>query len=449
MELPDRYIIHDIRTAKDLKGITIGGYKRGDVLKAYQNSMINNKLEDSIRWCVELHATGLNAQIWKSLQTIYFKYIHLNNPKLFFYIYKRQKDYEKAIRMYPKKHEIFTRNDQEIRNLYAELTAMISLARKNNIFLQKSLPTINNKSFEKAEIQKRMISKDIENINQYITSSTSTEMKLVYNEIYNNLKLSKGTVDNCIYWFLWLEKVENIKKKKSDIPILISEENWTFTIWQIIMNFEHKIDRKDAIYIRKLEHLYKKKFKINQLSMKKFYIFIAFVIIKSNINWNIMLYQQEYLIIQTNANINKMYGNIISSINSKISDESRVLLLKSYNQLKNSSTVIKKPKKIVKKHLDEDINKVIYTKFPQYKIINKNNFEENNDENKENIMKKEKLISKNMTIRDLMEAKEERKDKKISAFVQFTAYKENIKENIPVMDYFVEDEYKSIDIKNK
>jgi hypothetical protein len=101
--------------------------------------------------------------------------------------------------------------------------------------------------------------------------------------------------------------------------------------------------------------------------------------------------------------------------------------------------------------LDEDINKVIYTKFPQYTIINKNNFEENNDENNNennNIYsKKEQLISKNMTMRDLMEAKEERKDKKISAFVQFTAYREKIPEKIPVKDYFVEDEYKSIDIK--
>ena len=52
-----------------------------------------------------------------------------------------------------------------------------------------------------------------------------------------------------------------------------------------------------------------------------------------------------------------------------------------------------------------------------------------------------------MTMRDLMEAKEERKDKKISAFVQFTAYKGKIPEKIPVKDYFIEDEYKSIDIK--
>ena len=97
MDIPHSYIIHDIRTQKDFKGITICGYKRKDVLNAYQNSIINNKLEDAIRWCTELHSTGLNTQIWDSLKMIYIKYIHINSPKYFFYILKREKDYQRII----------------------------------------------------------------------------------------------------------------------------------------------------------------------------------------------------------------------------------------------------------------------------------------------------------------------------------------------------------------
>ena len=81
MEIPESYIITDIRNTKDFKGITISGYKRSDVIKAYENSMINNNLEDAIRWCVELHSTGLNDVIWNSLLSIYLKYIHINDPK--------------------------------------------------------------------------------------------------------------------------------------------------------------------------------------------------------------------------------------------------------------------------------------------------------------------------------------------------------------------------------
>lgn len=84
MNIPENYIIHDTRILRDFKGITICGYKRRDVINAYQNSMINNKIEDAIRWCVELHSTGLNNIIWDSLKTLYIKYIHVNNPKFFF-----------------------------------------------------------------------------------------------------------------------------------------------------------------------------------------------------------------------------------------------------------------------------------------------------------------------------------------------------------------------------
>ena len=114
MNIPEDYIIHDTRVAVDFKGVSICGYKRLDVVSAYQNAMMNNKLEDSIRWCAELHSTGLNAQIWSSIYNIYFKYIHINHPKFFIYFLKREREYYKIINNYPKRHEIFTRNNQEI-----------------------------------------------------------------------------------------------------------------------------------------------------------------------------------------------------------------------------------------------------------------------------------------------------------------------------------------------
>ena len=100
MEIPESYIIHDIRTQKDFKGITICGYKRKDVINTFQNCMINNKLEDAIRWCVELHTTGLNNNIWNCIKNVYYKYIHINNPKYFFYLIKREKEYKNIISKY-------------------------------------------------------------------------------------------------------------------------------------------------------------------------------------------------------------------------------------------------------------------------------------------------------------------------------------------------------------
>ncbi len=438
MNIPNNYIIHDIRSEKDFKGITICGYKRKDVINAYQNSIINNKLEDAIRWCTELHSTGLNNQIWDSLKTIYIKYIHVNSPKYFFYILKREKDYLRIIENYPKKHEIFSRNNQEIRNLYCELTSISCLTKKNNLFLPKSLPTINSKSFESNEIKKRIISKNLDDIIDYVHNSTSNEAKLALNEILKNISSRHGTLQNCLYWYLWLEKIEN-NKKSGEIILKHNNEDkyydhWTTILWNIILDFKHYLNKNDLILLKKIHHVYKKNFKPSQVSKKKYYFFIAFYILKEHINWNINIFVNEYLIIQANANINKMYENIIKNIESNLSHESKSILYKKYNHLFNNMNNTKNimPKKVIDTHLNDDINKVIYTNYPEYKELNNIEEDESNliIKKEKEIIKKQKggtkeelLINKNMSLKDINDQKIELKDKKIDAFKQFIAYK--------------------------
>jgi len=454
MNIPENYIIHDTRILKDFKGITICGYKRKDVINAYQNSMINNKIEDAIRWCVELHSTGLNNIIWDSLKILYIKYIHVNNPKFFFYLLKREKDYINIISKYPKNHEIFSRNNQEIRNLYSELTSITTIIKKNNIFLPKSLPVINNLSFEKFDIQKRMISKNLDKILDYVFNTTTNNMKLALNEIINNLYMINGTFENCIYWYTWLEKTENLKKKEPNILFdnksIIEDkyiDHWIFIIWKILLDYNYELlEKYTHIYLKKLHSEYKKNFKLSQISKKKYYLFIAFYIIKKDIKWNINIFQQEHLIIQTNININKMYENIINNIESNLSIENKKILYKKYNDLlynDKNRTILKKIKNT---NLDDEINVVVFSNNHEYKsLLDMRNNEDNIEEKKE---KKENLISKNMTNRDINREKEEVVDKKLSVLSEFITYKKE-KENKPknVLEYY-KDESISTSIKN-
>lgn len=465
MEIPNSYIIKDIRTAKDLKGITLCGYKRKDVIKAFQNSIINNKLEDSIRWCVELHVSCLNSTIWNILKNIYIKYIHINSPKFFIYLSKREKDYNNIINKYPKGHEIYTRNNQEIRNLYSELVSISTLTKKSNIFLPKSLPTINQKSFEKNDIKQRMIATNTDNIIEFVYNTTTSEMKLALNEIYTNLLLEKGTYENCIYWYLWIEKIENNKKKDKEknneivFTKISTEDNkyfdhWIFILWKIIFKMKNKLEKNNLIYLKKIYNIYKKNFKISQINQKKYYIFIAFYSIKYKINWSSNIFIQEHLIIQSTININKMYGNVINKIESKLSSDTLHNLHKSYKKLyydmqnKQNNMVI--PQKMIINDLNDEINKVLFTKYPDYNFNKnqtnayKNNSEYNNQntsvftvENESKYLNEEinsknihdELISKNMTKKDIIGAIEEKKNKKLDAFTQFIAFKKNDNKN--------------------
>lgn len=443
MEVPKLYMIHDLRFSKDFKGITICGYKRRDVLNAFQNSIINNKLEDAIRWCVELHSTGLNKELWKSLKNTYFNYIHINNPKLFFYLYRREKEYINIIKDYPKKHEIFSRNNQEIRNLYAELVAILTLTKKNNLFTKKSLPIINNKSFLKEDIQKRMISKDLDKITNFINNFISNNEKLALNEIINNISNDKGTFQNCVYWYLWLEKIDKNKTNKTSIilpKISDSEDsNWKFIIWNIILSFLDKLDKNDIILLKKLKSFYKE-------NPNKNYIFISFYMFFYKINWNINLFQQEYLIIQSNGNINKMYQNIIKNIESNLSEEHKIILKENYYKILNKDNTIKK---VQNTEINNVINKILLTNYPEFSKEKDEKYDQDKNE----------LIFKNMTIKDIENNKNDINNRKIDAFNQIITLKkvENKGENKDkcenknknVLEYYNENHIRNINFFKK
>ena len=57
-EIPIYYQINDRRINKDLRTITISGYKKTEVAIAFNRAMLNNKLEDANRW---LLATFIRA----------------------------------------------------------------------------------------------------------------------------------------------------------------------------------------------------------------------------------------------------------------------------------------------------------------------------------------------------------------------------------------------------
>jgi hypothetical protein len=495
--IPDKYIIHDLRNSKEFKKLTISGYKIQDVSNAYQNSMINNNLEDSIRWCVELHCTGLENNIWNSLYILITKHIHVNNPKLFIYFKKRQKEYDSIITNYPPKfYHIYSKNNQEIRHMFAELTSLCCLTKKNNIFLNASLPKLGKNFFDKNNLSKRMIASDLDNIIDYCNNNTTKEMKLGLNEIYSNIESHKGTFDNCLYWYLWLEKVESIKKKdiKNDNEynnITYNEEQdenelWVLIIWKIINKHKSIIDDNDKIFIKKIFNDYTNDLKSSNINKKKYLIFMAFYVLKKKINWSIQLYQQEHLLLQVIGNINKMYEKIKVNNESHLDNDSKNILYKNFNKLfyrkyDKDEVKIKKPVKIFDNRINPDDNKILFTKHPEFEqiskkkkvefitndkeqtknntqrnsgynnlnqkinelktinyrnnIINEHKFnnpkddisndEDENSYNDESDYEDDNRIGKSITNEDILNAKNERLEKKINAFKQIISYKKN------------------------
>jgi hypothetical protein len=428
ISIPENYIIYDIRTAKDFRNLTISGYKKSDVINAYQNSMINNKLEEAVRWGCELHASGLEKKIWDSLYLLITKYIHLNNPKFFIYYMKRLKDYKKIIKSFPSKnYELFSRNNQEIRNMIGELTSISCITKKNNLFLPNSLPKLGKNFFETCELKKRMLSTGLNEMIDFFYNSTSKEMRLAINEIYINLISKKGTFDNLLYWYIWLEKMENIRKKdEGDEKDILIDELWVMIIWRVINKYKKRLDNNSVIYIDKIHEVYIDNFKVNHIVKKKYLIFMAFLFFRKNINLSFHLYPSEHLIIQVNGNINRMYERIINQNEAELSHDDKAKLMNRFYQLtyksdnnNNNNKANKEPQKIKNNGLNEIINQITFGS-DLADISKKTN---NNLISLEDADYEEKIVSKVYTKQDVINSKEDKMNKKIDAFNNLIFYR--------------------------
>ncbi len=355
-----QYVVYDMRQPRDLKQISISGYKKSDVCKAFQNSLINSKLEDSLRWMVELHSSGMNAKIWELLYNIYLQYIHINNPHLYLYYMKRRNDYFRLIQSYPDHHEIFSRNDQSIRNIYAELVSIIVLSKKTPLFNAKSIPKLSEKLlYDKMELKKRMMGLNIGQIYNYVDTNDPSEIKLGLNEIYSNIYNQKGNFPLFAFWIMWLERISAYKKKSQNnaeislfethqefkcIPTIIEgvkeeyQTHWVWKIWKFIIDFKSKVQLSKEVheFINAAFQDFVDDFKPAQYGRKKYLIYLSFYALKNMINFeSSILYPKLPHMYQAIGNINMMYGYINQELTKNLGNDDLCKLEKMYIKLFN------------------------------------------------------------------------------------------------------------------
>ena len=234
----------------------------------------------------------------------------------------------------------------------------------------------------------------------------------------------------------------------------IYDTHWTFMLWNIINYFKINFDKNNIILIEKLEFYYKDNFKLTQISSKKYIFLYCFYIIKNKINWNAPLIYQEHIYIQSNANINNMYLNILKNIYSTLNNDQKELYFKkyyktiqSYLNKNNDNNDDNDNTNLNKIDMNENLNKILSQNHDFLIKNKKKNNSSNNNNNNNNILTKSpkennNLINKNKTLKDVLEQKEEKIIKKLDLFVNCFIQKKKNKPN--VFDY-----YKNTENNNK
>jgi len=314
MNVPKEFSIIDNRNMKDFSIATFSKYKNIDVIKKFDDSIIRGNLEEACNWLIELHISGKMNNIWEVIFCAISKNINIKNPNLISWTWLKYIKYEKIIKKINKSYEYESRNNQEIRNLFADVITILICSDKSQIF--DKLPKFNNKDLIYNNYSKKIKFLDQSIINDIFPDKNNMdkEFKIGINEIGNQIK--NGKIEELIFWCIWLDKLEKSKKKNGMTFICPEIEikdinkkyqcDWVWSVWYIILlNSKHSdilINEINALY-----NIYKWKYSTATRNKKQYILYHSLLLLKNNINWKIpLIYKYEYRI-QACCNINQLY----------------------------------------------------------------------------------------------------------------------------------------------
>ena len=331
----DKYKILDNRLYEDFKIKTFSGFQKKDVTAALFKAIDQGKIENALYWCSESIISGYTMKIWEKLLNYSFKIVHINNPRLPIFLYKKNNILFNQINRLSIKNKdyLILRNSQMIRNLLADIIVTIITSEKK--LKCDKLIKIKEEDFNiknKLQANSNILPSHI------LRFDDPEEFKIIMNEIYFHLKNQLSGYDKSIYWIIWLLEWEKKHKKNKEtwtIPprnVNVKKEkdkcDFIWIIWEII--FEELKNRQEKILqtiIKVLYSLFIHGYTSGKRTERIFIVYNAIGHLTNKIDYNKPIRLNEVLYIQTQSNINKIYelmkknekNNIPKEVKQKVS----------------------------------------------------------------------------------------------------------------------------------
>ena len=206
--------INDKRLTTEFKGITFSNFKKSNVIDELIQCIINSKIEAACYWCSELICAGHFGDVWDIIILYVSKYIHLGNPKLPIYIAKRIEQFKAIVTNGYLEDELSMRNHPQIRNLFAEIIAILCLSRKKHQF--EPMKIKKEEEFNMSFMSSRLKAPSVDFATSLFRKDDPKELFIAINEFaYHISRKSKNAMSAC-YWLEWIIEYETICKSKKE-----------------------------------------------------------------------------------------------------------------------------------------------------------------------------------------------------------------------------------------
>uniref|UniRef100_A0A6C0JV61 Uncharacterized protein n=1 Tax=viral metagenome TaxID=1070528 RepID=A0A6C0JV61_9ZZZZ len=314
----DIYSINDKRTTNEFRNISFSGFKKTKVKNELLNSLLQSRIEPSCYWCAELICAGHFIDIWNIIILFVSKHIHIGSPKLPVYISLRMNSF-KQIMSEHYEEEIYLRNNDSIRNLFAEVMTIICYSRKKHAILLVDMK--NKDEYSMHVMQTKLKAPDISYGTNVFKREDPPELFVAVNEFAYHLSKSSSNEYTACYWLEWLLNFDNLCKKNKQ-SCLVERRTWAkvdskfqkdsiWLIWDIFLSrAEEKGCNVTIKIIRSLLDMFCLRYTTDVKRTRKFILYNCIGLLTEPVDLTIPIWNDQNIISDITNKINVIYKEI-------------------------------------------------------------------------------------------------------------------------------------------
>ena len=311
-------VISDNREQKDFVGMSFSKFKKAHVKKEMLKCLASSKVEQTCYWAGELICAGHYIDLWEIIILFASKHIHVGNPKLPMYIAIRIRAFKELV----SNHfgdELNLRNNLQLRELFAEITAILCYSKKSHAFDTVKLKK--GEEFSMEVIQSMLKAPNVSYASLVFKPEDPKELFIAINELsYHLSNDSKNSYIAC-YWLEWLiEFGMTCKKNKQECiaerrTIAMVDEKYKkdsiWILWELM--FVVAQQKKCKITVKIIESLldiFCLKYTSGTKRKRKYILYNCISILNGPIDISLPIWNDKSQILMVSQKINVIYKEI-------------------------------------------------------------------------------------------------------------------------------------------
>ncbi len=329
---------------KDFKNTTFSNYKKSQVIKQFEKTLFDGKIEESCYWSSELVISGLFYEIIESCSIFYSKHVNINNPNIIILISESLNSILKIRNLSDYKQDVLKiRNNKIIRDNICKLTFCLCSSQK----VKKDIYNLFEISIQ--DFKDSNFKSNIQTTKNYLISLSKQddprELIIAGNQLVFNI-INKN-INKCLYWISWIFQWDKIniqqnkkiychKRSFPNIEIKFNDD-FIWFIWEIVINISKDYNIRNSI--NNLLLLFSYDYSKNKKNSRISILICAILFLIENINFDIPITdksEQLYIALQ---NINILYKDINDKFLNTICNNNNILS-NNNNILSNNNNIL-------------------------------------------------------------------------------------------------------------